>query len=106
MLIAEDEVIIRQVLADYLRDCGFEVIATVSVQETMQVLRDGLPVDVLLADVRMPGEPNGFGLARWVRQHHPQIRIVMTSGVDRAVRQASICAPPSTRSPSPMTRPG
>jgi CheY-like chemotaxis protein len=93
VLIAEDEVIIRQVLAEHLRDCGFEVIATVNVQEAMQVLRDGLPVDVLLADVRMPGEPNGFGLARWVRQHHLQVRIVMTSGVDRAARQASdLCA--------------
>jgi hypothetical protein len=41
----------------------------------------------------MPGEPNGFGLARWVRQHHLQVRIVMTSGVDRAARQASdLCA--------------
>ena len=29
----------------------------------MQVLRDGVSVDVLFVDVRMPGRINGFGLA-------------------------------------------
>ena len=89
VLIAADELSIQTVLAEYLHDCGFEVLATGNTHEALQVLRDGVSVDVLFADVRMPGEINGFGLASWARQNCPNVRIMMISGVDRAAHQAS-----------------
>ncbi|MFL5335208.1 MAG: response regulator [Geminicoccaceae bacterium] len=89
VLIGEDELSIRTVLAEHLHDCGFEVMATANTHEAMQMLRDGVLIDVLFADVRMPGEINGFGLTSRVRQNCPKVRIIMISGVDRAAHQAS-----------------
>jgi CheY-like chemotaxis protein len=89
VLIAEDELSIPTVLAEHLHDCGFEVMATANTHEAMQLLSDGVSIDVLFADVRMQGEINGFGLTSWVRQNYPKVRIIMTSGVDRAAHQAS-----------------
>ena len=93
VLIAEADVFTRLVLADHLRECGFDVIEAANACDAIQALRHGMPIDILLADVRMPGEMNGFGLAKWIRQQYPEVRIIITSGVDRAARQASdLCA--------------
>jgi YesN/AraC family two-component response regulator len=38
-------------------------------------------IDLLITDVRMPGEMDGFALARWVRTYSPEVRVILTSGV-------------------------
>lgn len=44
------------------------------------MLRDGLVVDLVLSDVRMPGETDGVQLARWLQLHYPQIAVLLQSG--------------------------
>ena len=34
----------------------------------------------MFSDVRMPGELDGFDLARWVKRHTPEMRVLLTSG--------------------------
>ncbi|HWO73418.1 MAG TPA: response regulator, partial [Dehalococcoidia bacterium] len=56
VLVVEDEVLIRWVIAEHLRDCGYRVIEAGSGDEAIDVLRrTGLTIDVVLSDVRMPG---------------------------------------------------
>jgi len=93
VLVAEDEVLVRLALAEYLRDCGYRVLEAANAFEAIQILTEDIRVDVLLSDVQMPGEMNGFGLAKWTRQHRPTARIVMTSGHEQAAHEASdLCA--------------
>lgn len=80
ILVAEDEVLIRAMLAHHLRSAGFRVAEAANADEAIEILDSGERVDVLFTDVCMPGRCNGVGLARWVRQHHPAIRIVFASG--------------------------
>jgi len=42
----------------------------------------------VFSDVQMPGSMDGFDLARWVRDEHPRIKIILTSGVIQAVEAA------------------
>ena len=84
ILIAEDEVLARLVLAEYLQDCGYRVLEAANAFEAMQILIEDCRIDILFTDVQMPGEMNGFGLATWTRQHRPEIRIIVTSGHDQA----------------------
>ena len=90
ILVVEDEVLVRIALADFLRDCGYKVFEAANAQEAIQVLTAlDQPVSVLFSDVNMPGELDGFGLARWVRKHKPDIKILLTSGHGRAAQIAS-----------------
>jgi DNA-binding NtrC family response regulator len=36
----------------------------------------------VFSDVRMPGDLDGVGLARWVRAHRPDLPVLLTSGYD------------------------
>lgn len=81
LLIVEDEAMIRLALSDYLQDCGFTVLDVTNAAEALAVLQAGtFAVDLVLTDVRMPGEMDGFGLARWIREHRPGLPVLITTG--------------------------
>jgi DNA-binding response OmpR family regulator len=87
--VVEDEVLIRLSLAEYLRECGYRVFEAVSVAEARAVLDADTPVDLVFSDVNLPGTENGFALATWIRQHHPDTKVLLTSGVANAAGKAS-----------------
>ena len=80
ILIVEDEVLIRFVLADYLRECGFKVLEAGDAAEAIQIIEAEVDIDLVFSDVQMPGEMDGFGLAQWVRRNRPKLPITLTSG--------------------------
>jgi CheY-like chemotaxis protein len=80
ILVAEDEVLVRLDISDYLRARGYNVIEANSAAEAIQVLKNGLDVAAVFTDVRMPGTVDGIDLARYVQNHHPHIPVVLTSG--------------------------
>jgi CheY-like chemotaxis protein len=88
VLVVEDEVLVRMVIADYLRECGYRVIEAGSAVEAITVLQSPEPVDIVFSDIQMPGEMDGFGLARWVRQNQPGLKVLLTSGNARAATAA------------------
>lgn len=89
ILVVEDEVLIRFVVADYLRDCGFQVLEAANADEAMRLLEtDKVEVDIVFSDIQMPGSIDGMGLARWVRTRFPAIKIVLTSGNVRTAELA------------------
>ena len=93
MLVVEDEVLIRLVIADYLRECGYRVHEAASAAEAVAVLESGTTsINIVFSDVQMPGDMDGFGLARWVRAHQPNVRVILTSSVERSADiAATLC---------------
>jgi CheY-like chemotaxis protein len=89
VLVVEDEVLIRMAVSDYLRECGFHVVEAGSADEAIEVLKSNTAVDIVFSDVNMPGSMDGFGLAQWVRRERPRIKVILTSGVARKVKEAS-----------------
>ena len=89
VLVVEDEVLVRLVIAGYLRDCGYRVIEAGNAAEALKVLeREDARVGVVLTDVEMPGEMDGFALARWLRRERPDIDVVMAGTPRRAADAA------------------
>jgi len=80
VLVAEDDVIVRIVIADDLRLAGFEVIEAGSGAEALALLSSDRPVDLILSDVHMPGRLNGIDLAAIIMDRFPQTRIILCSG--------------------------
>ncbi|MBA1154685.1 response regulator [Microvirga mediterraneensis] len=104
VLVVEDEVLIRLVIADYLRECGYRVHEAVNAEEAVSILQSPeVSVDVVFSDVEMPGSMDGFGLARWIRTNKPGTEVILTSGAERSADiAATLCeAGPLLKKPYP-----
>jgi CheY-like chemotaxis protein len=88
IVVVEDEVLVRLEIADYLRDCGYQVIEANNADEALEVLRSDTAVDLVFSDIQMPGSMDGFGLARWIREHQPGTRVILTSGIVKSAEAA------------------
>jgi PleD family two-component response regulator len=63
ILVAEDEVLVRMVIADNLRSAGYTVVEASNAHEALELLRNSVDVRLILSDVRMPGTIDGVALA-------------------------------------------
>jgi DNA-binding NtrC family response regulator len=79
ILVVEDEVLIRMVISDALRDEGFDVIEAFNADEAADILMAGKVVDLVFSDVRMPGSLDGVGLLAFVKEHYPQLPVILSS---------------------------
>jgi CheY-like chemotaxis protein len=86
ILLVEDDSLIRLATAEYLRHVGYNVVEAVTGEEAVAVLSSGQKVQLIFSDVTLPGAMGGLALAVWVRNHLRSIPVILTSGVDSAVR--------------------
>ena len=80
VLVVEDEVLIMSLVTDTLMEHGFAVHEATTADEALRYLDSGGPVDVLFADVNLPGGMDGAELASRVRARHPEMPVVYASG--------------------------
>lgn len=64
ILFVEDEILIRVLLTDALRDAGYEVVEASNGEEAVVLLQSGKPFDLLITDVNMPGSVDGITLVQ------------------------------------------
>jgi CheY-like chemotaxis protein len=79
VLLVEDEVLTRLMLADELRNQGLQVLEASNADEALTVLQSSLPVHLLFTDIRMPGEMDGVALAKLAHARFPQIKSIIGS---------------------------
>ncbi len=79
VLVVDDEMSIREVLADGLESFGYEVVQAGTAADGFEVVRRG-GVDLVLSDIEMPGE-NGLSLLRHIKDHDPDVDVIMVTGV-------------------------
>jgi CheY-like chemotaxis protein len=80
ILVVEDEVLLRMVISDELRNVGYTVIEVADAQEALDALAHKFDVKLIVSDIQLPGAIGGLELAQLVRASHPAIKIVLTSG--------------------------
>jgi CheY-like chemotaxis protein len=80
ILVIEDEVLTRMLVADELRSCGFTVVEAQNADEAVAVLQSQAPVGLVFTDVQLPGSMDGLELAKRVRATHPELKVVIASG--------------------------
>jgi len=81
VLLVEDEPLVREMAAEDLRDTGFEVTAASDGDEALAILRGSSAFDLLFTDIRMPGQTDGWELARAAREMIPGLRIIYATGL-------------------------
>ena len=80
VLVVEDEMLIREMIADVLADHGFQVSAFSNATEALHHLTKGAPCDVLFTDINLPNGVDGTELARLARVLRPGLPVVYASG--------------------------
>lgn len=81
VLLVEDESLIRLVIAEILRDEGFDVMEARNGDEAASVLDQVDSFDVLFTDVQMPGKFDGIDVAVYARGRDPMIPVLVVSGL-------------------------
>ena len=78
-MVVEDELLLRLDLANQLHSAGFEVIEAQSADEALKLLATKIDVDLILTDIRMPGQIDGLGLVSFVQRQDRRIKLVILS---------------------------
>jgi two-component system cell cycle sensor histidine kinase/response regulator CckA len=81
ILLAEDEPLVRAMIATALRDRGYNVLETANGLEALQVAQEYDPeeIQLLLSDITMP-QMDGVELAGRFRNMFPDAKILLMSG--------------------------
>lgn len=83
LLVVDDEPELRGLLAEYFGRHGFQVRMAADAAQARELIAAAAP-DLAVLDINMPGE-NGLSLARWLRESHPLVAIVMLTTASEAV---------------------
>jgi DNA-binding NarL/FixJ family response regulator len=81
VVIADDEVLLREGLGRLLEDAGFEVAGRCGDAETLLRMVDAVKPDVAIVDIRMPPGHGDDGLvaAQEIRRRHPDVGVLVLS---------------------------
>ncbi|RJF73984.1 hybrid sensor histidine kinase/response regulator [Rhodopseudomonas palustris] len=100
LLLVEDHPDVAAVAADYAEQCGFTVVKAASAEIALDLLNRRKDIDMVFSDIVMPGM-SGIELARLIRDHHPEMPVVLASGYSD--RSASALAEGFTLLQKPYT---
>ena len=81
IVVADDEPLVRLLVAGALTDAGFDVLEAGHAEEALRHLHSQFAsIHLLFTDIHMPGEMTGLELACFVRETWPHIALLITSG--------------------------
>ena len=81
VLLVDDDELVRTVLAEILDDAGHDVVDTGDPLDALGLPEALSPPDVLITDIDLRSELNGFEVASNARRLWPKVRIILISGV-------------------------
>jgi DNA-binding response OmpR family regulator len=79
VLLVEDDPLIREFVVEALRDAGYHVIHASTVEEALDWCKRHV-VDVLVTDVRLPGNIDGWQIAERCRESDPELPVIYATG--------------------------
>lgn len=86
ILVVEDEHPVRELVSSILRGLGYHVLEAASGAKAVEVWEaQERRIDLLLTDLVMPDQMNGWELAERLRRERPALKVVFTSGYSAEV---------------------
>ena len=80
MLVVEDDEMVRDVTVQRLHALGYLTTQAANGPEAIDLLQHDEHYDLVLTDLVMDGGMSGFEVADWVQEHHPECKVLLTSG--------------------------
>lgn len=103
ILIVEDEPFVRMMAEDAAQRLGLEPLSVTNGDAAIAVARAAQTLTILFTDINMPPGPDGWAVARAVREIHPGIRVIYTSGQAKPEDCARLGVPRSRLLRKPYT---
>jgi DNA-binding response OmpR family regulator len=89
ILLVDDEKEILDLAVLFLNEAGYRASTAPNADVALIILQQrGISFDLLITDIMMPGELDGFGLAREVRDICPTMPIIYMSGYSAAAARS------------------
>jgi DNA-binding response OmpR family regulator len=80
-MIVQDDFLLRMETAADLRRWGYDVVEAFSEADARRALQADRRIALVLLDVNVGGNQRGLALARWIRGHHPEMKLLLTAAV-------------------------
>jgi DNA-binding response OmpR family regulator len=84
ILLVEDDAFQRRAAETYLMNHDLKVIAVENGAQMRRQVSRAMP-DLVLLDVQLPGQEDGFALARWLRESSTRVGIIMLTAAGDSV---------------------
>lgn len=85
ILVVEDNEAVRASVVELLNEEGYQVLTAGNGDAAMQMLLDGVSVQLIFTDVVMPGLIKSSDLAAWAKVQTPPVAVLFTSGHTRDI---------------------
>ncbi len=85
ILVVEDNEAVRSSAVELLREEGYQVLTAANADAAMQMLLEGVVVELIFTDVVMPGLIKSSDLAAWAKVQNPPVAVLFTSGHTRDI---------------------
>ena len=79
ILVVDDEALLRMLAVEHFEDSGYEVLEAKDGAEALAILNGRPDIQAIFTDVQMPGQVDGFGVARQARDVIPNCAVVVVS---------------------------
>jgi two-component system cell cycle response regulator CpdR len=81
VLLADDEVLVRDLVQEALEEAGFKVFTAGAGAEAQQILREhGADLRAMVTDINFGGPPSGWDVATFAREANRAIAVVYMTG--------------------------
>lgn len=80
VLVVEDDPTLRMLIADALSMLPVHVVECECADDALRVLEKGDLFNLVLTDIRMPGQLDGLDLANMIWHRWPTLPVILTSG--------------------------
>jgi len=84
VLVVDDEPLVRMLVDEALREHRIRTLEATDATTALQVLESDTPLDLLIADVGLPGGLSGCQLAALARERRPGLRTLLITGYAEA----------------------
>lgn len=79
ILVVEDDPLILEFASEALREAGYEVTTACDGHQALNQCRQRT-ADLLVTDIRLPGDISGWEIAEECRKHDPDLPVIYASG--------------------------
>ncbi|WLH97716.1 ATP-binding protein [Pseudomonas hefeiensis] len=85
ILVVEDNEEVRRASVELLEQSGYRTLTAANADAAMELLLEGVSVDLIFTDVVMPGLIKSSDLAAWAKVQAPPVPVLFTSGHTRDI---------------------
>ena len=79
ILVVEDDPFICEFVVETLREEGYDVVHASNGEDALAWCKRQ-PADVLITDIRLPGQVDGWQIAERCREHDPELPLIYATG--------------------------